>query len=611
MVGLDPTGGTDPYAPSVVWSEAAHIYDVYSRTNPVEVMAEGNTLTVFLRSWAKWPFKHNDLYWDTVVLERIGFDNALFMPEIFKPNPPPPPPPPPSLSSAEFGVVFVNPAEPDMPTDEGRYQKAADLGIGWDRWPLYWYHVENEVAGQYDWSVYDPVVEADLSHGLQINAVLMGTSGLYTTQGVTAPSPPLGYRGQIGDAILSSASPPSGLYEPVFSDGSDVPSASKTINPNNPWANLVYQAVERYRPGGVLAQQKGWPADWGVRTWEIWNEPDLSFFWNGSVADYARLLKVAALAAREADPYAVIMTAGLANPPSPGYLAALLAELAQDPNPALRDSQGWYFNAVALHNYSWSWDTGQRIRQARQELGNYAAVKNRPIWINESGVAVYDDYPGPTWQQNGEANHMATMVEQSAYTIQNAAFGLYYGASVIFHFQLYDGCGNDPPNTDFPPDARDLCGTQICASASAFGLWRNKTTDSCYKQHPHPDTGRPAFSGFRTAVQTLTGAQPLWHEQPDGDQEWFAFYRPDTKQRVIVLWARKFHDVTAHVPAVASQARLLDQDGSSTTISPSNGSYRVTLPAATNRNLPIPPDGSSSVGGRTYFLIENWNRSTD
>jgi hypothetical protein len=615
MVGLDPTGGTNPYASSVIWSEPAHIYDAYAQTYTAETMALGNTLTVFIRSWLMWPYKHNNMYWDTVTLEQLAYPYSSYFPLTFRPKatptPTPPPSPPPTNSSAAFGVVFVNPAEPGMPTDGGRYQKAADLGIGWDRWPLYWYHVEPS-AGQFDWSAYDAVVEADVNHGLQVNAVLMGTPAFYSTSGVNTAPLRLGFREQRDSVILSSASPPRGLYEPVFTDGSDVPGSQKTINSNNAWANLVYRAVERYRPGGVLARQKGWPGDWGVRTWEIWNEPDLSYFWNGSVADYARLLKVAALAARQADPHAVIMTAGLANPPAPGYLANLLAALAQDQNPTLRDSQGWYFDAVALHNYAWSWDTGERTRQARQALGKYSAVKDRPIWINESGVAVYDDYPGPTWQQNGEANHMATMEEQAAFTIQNAAYALYNGAAVVFHFQLYDGCGNDPPNTDFPPDSRWLCDQgKICASASAFGLWRNKTTDSCYRQHPQPDTARPAFAAFRTTVQMLTGAQPLWHQQPKGDQEWFAFYRPDTQQRIVVLWAREFHDVTAQVPAVAGQATLLDQYGTPTTLHPSSGSYSIALPAATNLNIPHPPDGSSSIGGRPYLLIEKWSRSSD
>jgi hypothetical protein len=585
-------------------------------------------LTVFLRSGVLWPYKHNDMYWDTVTLEPVPFSHIAYLPFILKEPYVAPSAkllfmpfmaehrasnPPPAEESPAFGVVFVNPAEPGWQFDAGRYDKAADLGIGWDRWPLYWYHVELS-AGQYDWSVYDPVVEADLSHGLQINPILMGTPGFYTAAGLSVPAPPLGPHLPMpnGAASVSAAnmSPPTGLYAPVFADGTDIPAPGKAINPYNPWANLVYRAVERYRPGGVLAGQEGWSADWGVRVWEIWNEPDLSLFWDGSVTDYARLLKVAALAARQADPEAVIMTGGLAHPPAPGYLADLLAQLAQDPDPALRDSQGWFFDAVALHNYGWTWYTGEKMRQARQALTAYG-LPDRPVWLNESGVPVYDDYPGPTWQSNGEADNMATMEEQAAFTIQNAAYALYEGAEVVFHFQLYDGCGNDPPGTDFPPDARYLCDQgKICASASAFGLWRNKPTDSCYRQHPQPDTPRPAVDALRTVVQTLTGAQPLWHQQPGGEQEWFAFYRPDTQKRVIVLWARYHWDTVAQVPAVAGQATLLDQTGFAIPLYPANGLYTLTLPAATNLNEPYPPDGSGSIGGRPYLLIEDWVGAT-
>lgn len=619
MVGLDPTGGTNPYASSVVWSEAAHIYDTYTQTHPVEVTAQSSTLSVFLRSWVKWPYKHNDIYWDTVTLEPAPLrdDRCAYFPLIVTENTTTTPPPPTveEDGDAAFGVVFVNPAEPGRPTDEGRYDKAADLGIGWDRWPLYWYHVEPS-ADQYDWSTYDAVVEADLSHGLQINPILMGTPGAYATAGLIGPAPALGFRIQRVFSVLSTGSPPSRLYEPIFADNSDVPAPGKAINPNNPWANLVYRAVERYRPGGVLARQKNWPTDWGVSVWEIWNEPDLTLFWNGSVADYARLLKVAALAGRQADPDAVIMTGGLADPPAPGYLANVLAQLAQDPNPTLRDSQGWYFDAVALHNYGWSWHTGERVRQTLQLLAgyrsSYPALDEKTVWINESGVPVYDDYPGPTWQNNGEADNMATMEEQAAFVIQNAAYALYNGAETVFHFQLYDGCGNDPAGTDFPPDALYLCHQgQICASASAFGLWRNKNTDSCYRQHPDADSPRPVHSAFRTIVQTLTGAHPLWHEQPGGDQEWFAFYRPDTEQRIVVLWARYHHDATAQVPAVANQATVLDQTGSTGTLYPSNGLYTLTLPGATSMNFPYQPPGPATIGGRPYLLIEDWRPSAD
>lgn len=70
-VGIDPTGGTNPFADTVVWGPGAHIYNVYHETPVVEVIAESDTVTVFTRSRAIWPFKHNDSYTDDAKLEVI------------------------------------------------------------------------------------------------------------------------------------------------------------------------------------------------------------------------------------------------------------------------------------------------------------------------------------------------------------------------------------------------------------------------------------------------------------------------------------------------------------------------------------------------------------
>jgi hypothetical protein len=71
-LGIDPTGKTDPYADTVVWGKGAHIYNAYRPVPSVEAVAQGNTVTVFLRSRTLWPFKHNDAYWDDAVLESIA-----------------------------------------------------------------------------------------------------------------------------------------------------------------------------------------------------------------------------------------------------------------------------------------------------------------------------------------------------------------------------------------------------------------------------------------------------------------------------------------------------------------------------------------------------------
>ena len=67
-VGIDPTGGTDPLAETVVWGPGAHIYNEYAQVPPVTTIAQVDVITVFLRSKTLWPFKHNDAYWDDIVL---------------------------------------------------------------------------------------------------------------------------------------------------------------------------------------------------------------------------------------------------------------------------------------------------------------------------------------------------------------------------------------------------------------------------------------------------------------------------------------------------------------------------------------------------------------
>ena len=68
VVGIDPTGGVDPCAATVVWGDAWYIYNSYCQELSVETEAQAETVTVFLRSTMLWSFKHNDNYIDDAVL---------------------------------------------------------------------------------------------------------------------------------------------------------------------------------------------------------------------------------------------------------------------------------------------------------------------------------------------------------------------------------------------------------------------------------------------------------------------------------------------------------------------------------------------------------------
>ncbi len=87
-VGIDPTGGTNPLADTVVWGQGAHIYNEYVHALTVEAEAQTDTVTVFLRSKTLWPFKHNDAYWDDVELTVVEAPPEV---EISEPEPVPTP----------------------------------------------------------------------------------------------------------------------------------------------------------------------------------------------------------------------------------------------------------------------------------------------------------------------------------------------------------------------------------------------------------------------------------------------------------------------------------------------------------------------------------------
>lgn len=66
VVGIDPTGGTDPYSPNVVWGDPFAIYNGYVKELEVTAEARGSIATIFLRNSTLWTFKHNDAYWDQI-----------------------------------------------------------------------------------------------------------------------------------------------------------------------------------------------------------------------------------------------------------------------------------------------------------------------------------------------------------------------------------------------------------------------------------------------------------------------------------------------------------------------------------------------------------------
>lgn len=64
-VGLDPTGGLDPFSPAVVW-QTLYTYDTYTYLQTPPVTAERPVMTLYLRGRSLWGLRHNDFHFDQV-----------------------------------------------------------------------------------------------------------------------------------------------------------------------------------------------------------------------------------------------------------------------------------------------------------------------------------------------------------------------------------------------------------------------------------------------------------------------------------------------------------------------------------------------------------------
>ncbi len=484
------------------------------------------------------------------------------------------------IRADRLGIAHIS-APGDL--DSSRYLAALELGAGWNRWPLYWDRVQT-AADSWDWQAYDQQVAADFAARLEINAILLGRPEFYADD----------------EAQIT------GLYAPIFANGGDLPSDDKALNPENPWAQFVYEAVNRYKPGGLLATQLGLPENSGIRVWEVWNEPDFRQFWRGSFEDYARLLKVAYIVAKQADPQAQIMFGGLLyNTNGVNWLAQVLRIYSRD---SLAPRFNTFMDIVAVHNYGNPWRSGWLVQVVRDSLIAYGI--ERPIWLNETGVPVWDDYPGPTWESGSIAR--VSSQQQAWFFIQSAVFAWAEGADKVFYHQLFDDCGNQPAGTDFAPNAGMQCGGTFCVG-DAFGLYRNPSGAACFRQSPQPGTARPAAAAYRLVAEVFGSADftPLDHFNLDNKVRAFTFNRPERDERITVVWNTSFEPVTFSVEAVGEDAQLIRLDAANnqpTLINPVDGTYMLILPAAQPDNIPdAPPGQDAAIGGEPLIMIERLN----
>jgi hypothetical protein len=396
-------------------------------------------------------------------------------------------------------------------------------------------------------------------------------------------------------------SPPEGLGLPAMEGGAP--------NPNNTFATFMYNLAKAY--AGKLD------------TFAIWNEVEIPsgatgngryFTWGGDAKQYYDLVKAGAIAAKEANPNAKIITspysysvdqqAGIQGDYSQRlpFFDAFEAAVGEDRANAARLIDG-----VALNLYRNPHDMWDRVWGAIPDYGHAPdkvgfrrrlermGLAGKQLWITETNAMPYDD-PVEGWNPGAKGNPFEmrlTLQEQPSFVWQGLALAVAAGWNKVFWQALQD----DKPVVD-----------------ELWGLVR------AHDDRDNADEGRarPAYRAFQLASRLL------------GDAEFAGLYirvRPDSTLarvrrdasrykwglqavvaqksdlRTTVLWNNTPDPITVTVASKGVSAVRLTPDGRGSDL-PTGGRYTVELPAATRKHPAWDPPNYYFLGGEPVIIVE-------
>lgn len=413
-------------------------------------------------------------------------------------------------------------------------------GSRWDRVDFSWDRIE-PVRGEYNFEPHDNLVANDADHGLNIVGVLGSTPEwaaagcMRTAEAPVVPEglPLYGMRPlNVDDTTSWGACPPKNL-DLAWDD------------PDNHWGTFVYQTVSHFED---------------VRVWEIWNEPDFyTIFWAGSVADYAKLLRIGYQAAKAADPDVTVLFAGLAYWADRDYYVAVLDELAAFPDATAHNG---FFDAMSLHLYSNIYTIGPVAAEIQANMTE--RVGPHPIWLTEAGVPLWDEPGGNiVWDKTNRA----TAEEAAAYVIEAFAEARAAGIERFFFFRTHDNAMSDN---------------------GVFGLIRDDLSL------------RPAYLAYQVAASYLHGENqvtgPLTH---DGVRRVTFWGTP--RGRVDVLWNTGDAPLTHTHRAILPTATLVTHRGITTPVEAISDTFALPLEPATAKTA---EDGGYLIGGPPLLVIQ-------
>jgi len=405
----------------------------------------------------------------------------------------------PALADPRFGAVEAFRAP----------RQAAALHLGWERMIFWWKEMQPDGPGSWNpfATDHDRQITASLAAGRSIAGLLINTPDWAAAQ-------PLSHAHSV----------PRGLYLPYD-------------NPLNYWGHFVSQIARRYAGR--------------IDDWIIWNEVTIPrgrawHTWDGTVDDYAQLVKVAYLAATAANPRARIVLAG--DPYFYDYgamFSGLLRRFAADPEARSHHN---YFDVVDLHLYGRPLEIATVVPWYQQALAR--AGLRRPIWIGETNAPPYD----PAVTHRSRQVRQSSLYQQSSFIAQAFAIALAEGIERIEFNSMIDG-------TEFVPGSDPL------------GLVRND------------GTARPAFAAYLTVTTLFAGVTSATY-LPDPSTGVYRVILRKPGATLTVLWDQRPEPAVAHLSASEGAVLLYDKYGHARTLAPTNGHLDLPLEGASATTNP-------------------------
>jgi polysaccharide biosynthesis protein PslG len=191
-----------------------------------------------------------------------------------------------------------------------------------------------------------------------------------------------------------------------------------------------------------------------ISAWEVWNEPDLPWFWSGTPGEYADLLAAAYPAFKAADPDALVVSGGVS---SSGIGAGGFLEKAY--------AAGMHgqFDVLAEHPYMspsdlppetdngmiWTIAAVSRVHDLMVRYGD----GNKPIWFTEFGWSSHATSPGaPNWLRGVSEAQQADFVVRA---IEFVAARYPYVANMLWYNER-NGTGGEEHESNFGLLRHDL-----------------------------------------------------------------------------------------------------------------------------------------------------------